>query len=78
MKVHELKLRQPFFDDVFNGLKDFEIRKNDRDFKVGDLLKLIEYPTENPRHVTKKIKYILNGGQYGLDSDYVVLGLEKI
>lgn len=38
MKTHELKLDVKYFDKVKNGTKNFEIRKNDRDFKVGDIL----------------------------------------
>ncbi|WP_156809739.1 DUF3850 domain-containing protein [Riemerella columbina] len=33
MKLHKLKLKQPYFDDVFYGRKNFEVRKNDRNFK---------------------------------------------
>ncbi|AYF99887.1 DUF3850 domain-containing protein [Lactococcus allomyrinae] len=40
MKIHELKLDIKYFDDVKNGIKNFEIRKNDRDFQVGDILEL--------------------------------------
>jgi len=40
MKTHELKLDIKYFDDVKSGKKNFEIRKNDRDFKVGDILEL--------------------------------------
>lgn len=36
--VHELKIAPEYFKDVRTGLKKFEIRKNDRDFKVGDRL----------------------------------------
>ena len=79
MKIHELKLKQPFFDDVYYNRKEFEVRKNDRNFKKGDRLKLIEVVSENevPTYVLKDIKYILLGGQYGIDSDYVVLGLKE-
>ncbi|MFK4941218.1 DUF3850 domain-containing protein [Lactococcus petauri] len=38
MKTHELKLDVKYFNEVKNGTKNFEIRKNDRDFKVGDIL----------------------------------------
>ncbi|MGY3710727.1 DUF3850 domain-containing protein [Lactococcus lactis subsp. lactis] len=41
MKEHELKLDIKYFDDVKSGKKKFEIRKNDRDFQVGDTLRLI-------------------------------------
>ena len=40
MKTHELKLDIKYFDDVKSGKKNFEIRKNDRDFKAGDILEL--------------------------------------
>lgn len=43
MKVHELKLNTKYYDDVKKGLKTFEIRKNDRDFKVGDVLSLTRW-----------------------------------
>lgn len=81
MKVHELKLAQPFFDDVFFNRKEFEVRKNDRDFKVGDRLKLVEIEPlrlRKQRFVLKDIKYILQGGQYGIEKGYVVLGLKEI
>jgi hypothetical protein len=82
MKIHELKLQQPYFAHVHCGLKDFEVRKNDRGFGVGDRLKLIEYSDEQEltevRFIIKEIKYILEGGQYGIASDYVVLGLKDI
>lgn len=79
MKVHKLKIIQPFFNDVFFNRKEFEVRKNDRDYQVGDRLQLIEFGEniENPRYVLKDIKYILQGGQYGIDKDHVVLGLKE-
>ena len=43
MKLHELKTVQPYFDMVWDGEKPYEIRKNDRDYEVGDLLWLREY-----------------------------------
>lgn len=78
--VHELKTINPFFDDVFYNRKNFEVRKNDRDYKVGDRLKLVEHDpsVKRPRYVLKDIQYILPGGQYGIDPDYVVLGLKEI
>jgi hypothetical protein len=42
MKNHELKTDHQPFSDVFNGLKSFEIRKDDRHFSVNDTLHLRE------------------------------------
>ena len=36
MKVHNLKIKPQYFKDVVSGIKTFEVRKNDRNFKVGD------------------------------------------
>jgi hypothetical protein len=44
---HELKIWPDFFFAVEEGVKNFEIRKNDRDFKVGDEVLLMEYDPES-------------------------------
>lgn len=43
MKVHELKLDTKYFDEVKDGNKNFEIRKNDRGYQIGDVLELKAY-----------------------------------
>lgn len=43
MKTHELKILPQYFKAVQNGSKTFELRKNDRRFKVGDTLILREW-----------------------------------
>lgn len=41
--THHLKCHPPYFEKIVSGTKKFEIRKNDRDFEVGDVLVLQEY-----------------------------------
>lgn len=36
MKVKTLKTKPKYFEMQLKGIKDFEVRKNDRDFQVGD------------------------------------------
>jgi ASC-1-like (ASCH) protein len=49
MKTHELKLDTKYFYDVKSGKKNFEIRKDDRNFKLWDILELKAY--ENGSYV---------------------------
>lgn len=78
MVNHDLKCLQPFFGDVRKGIKDFEVRLNDRNFQVGDTLHLHEIKDNGTEthdiHGTLPIKYILPGGQFGIEPGYCVLG----
>lgn len=40
MTKHDLKLNDRYFDAVANGIKMFEIRKDNRGFRVGDTLEM--------------------------------------
>lgn len=42
MKLHELKIEHEYLIDVSLGRKTFELRKNDRDYQVGDLIRFID------------------------------------
>lgn len=79
--VHELKTLQPYFDDVINGKKTFDVRKNDRNFKVGDELILREYDREaksySGKSVHMEITYILDDPEY-CKNGYVILGIVSI
>lgn len=80
MKEHELKTWTEYYYEVFVGRKTFEVRKNDRKFKVGDVLILKEWDNEKQCYtgskINKKIIYILKGGQFGIAKGFVVMGLE--
>ena len=34
--IHQLKIEPDYFKKIVEGVKTFEVRKNDRDFHVGD------------------------------------------
>lgn len=78
-KTHELKTWPSYFNAIINGMKTFEVRKADRPFKLGDTLLLREFNPNTNEYtgacVTREISYILPGGQFGIESGYVVLGL---
>ncbi len=66
-KIHELKTVPPFFNEVHLGVKTFEIRKDDRGFKVGDVLELREFLPATDRFTGRscwrKVTYITDFGQ---------------
>lgn len=77
--VHELKTWPEYFEMIESGEKTFEVRKNDRDFQTGDTLFLREYnPTTESytgQSMVKTVSYILHGGNFGIESGYVVMGI---
>lgn len=75
-KVHELKLVAIYFSDVATGLKSFELRRNDRGFKVGDALRLNEYSAGKAtgRYIKADIVYMLENYS-GLQEGYCILGI---
>ena len=79
--VHYLKIKPEYYKDVECGLKTFELRKNDRNFQVGDILMLIKLDDEGNEtdQVTRvKVTYILKDcPQYGLKDGYAILGIAE-
>lgn len=75
--IHDLKILPEYFEAVLKGVKTFELRKNDRNFKTEDMLKLREYSNGQytGREVLKRVTYILEGGSYGLEEGYVILAI---
>lgn len=82
MKVHELKLYKPYFGKVFTGQKTFEVRKDDRDFKEGDILILHEYNNAVNNYtgnfLKARITYKLMGGQFGIEEGHCILSIKII
>ena len=77
--IHELKLSTNYFPDVISGKKSFEVRKNDRPFKVGDLLALNEYDTKAKCYTGNSclvyVDYILDDKNYCKEG-YVVMSIK--
>jgi len=62
-KTHQLKIWPEYFNAILKKEKTFEIRKNDRNFQVGDILKLREYDPRTELYtgswICVKVTYIL-------------------
>lgn len=86
MTSHRLKISPKFFDAVANGVKTFEVRKADRDYKIGDTINLGEWIQETwekgsfNRNCKLVITYILTHDQFpeGVPEGYVILAVKVI
>jgi len=78
-KRHVLKTWINPFQAMWDGRKLFELRKNDRDFQVGDVLELHEYDPVTTNYSGRKldviVTFLLLGGQFGLPSDLCVMSV---
>jgi len=80
MTVHFLKLSDKFYEDVKNGKKTFEIRKNDREFAVKDKLILREVTSDGVytgRLCARQVEYIIRHDDFssGIPEGYVVMSI---
>ncbi len=76
---HELKILPQYFEEVLKENKTFELRKDDRNYKVGDTLRLMEfdYGTYTGRECNRTILYILKDVEkYGLKEGFVILAMK--
>lgn len=80
--LHELKTHPQYFRRLFEGSKNFEVRKNDRDFQIGDTLKLKEWDPVTEQYTERiefrHVTYILHGGQFGIELGYCVMSLTHV
>ena len=83
---HELKTDPKYYQGVIDGKKRFELRKNDRDFSIGDVLRLREYDPQREldpimekytgRYCYVRVEYLLKGVM-GLKYGYCILGISE-
>lgn len=78
MTIHELKIKPEYFKAVLRKEKRFELRKDDRNYKVGDVLCLKEWDEGECTgdEMLWPVRYVLrNCPEYGLRDGYCILGL---
>ena len=79
-RVLRLKTWPEPFAAIRAGLKSWELRKNDRDYRVGDLLALEEWNPDTGMYTGQVtgavVTWILHGGQFGLPGGYVIMSLD--
>lgn len=75
--VHELKILPEYFVAVRDGIKKFEVRKDDRPFEVGDILCLheINCGVLTGRTIKAEVTYVLRHPDYCKEG-YCILSIK--
>lgn len=91
MAEHKLKVWPEFYDAIESGVKTWEFRRDDRGFRVGDVLVLLWWdPSANDgrggveyvdgpttKNLRVKVTYILHGGRLGVPEGFCIMSIEK-
>lgn len=86
MTTHRLKIFVKYADAIMSGSKTFEIRKNDRDYEVGDSI-VFNVVADDCHSFQEAVGHPFNGATYridyilddfeGLAQKYVALAISK-
>ncbi|TQP97153.1 DUF3850 domain-containing protein [Vibrio cholerae] len=78
--VHELKIIPFYFELQLSGAKRFEVRCNDRNYQVGDILNLNEWDGENytGRSMTVEVTCMFTPKEFdAIVEPFVLLGTSE-
>ena len=78
-KVHQIRLASTYFDDVVSGKKSFELRKNDRGYKEGDFLEMMEF--KNGKNTGRTVRVLVTHlleNYTGLEDGYCIMGTKLV
>ena len=76
--IYNLKTWPSYFQEIIEGTKTFEVRRQDRNFHSGDILILEEYDplsdTYTGRNIKKEVGFMISG-EFGVKNGYCVMSL---
>lgn len=77
INTHNLKIKPQYFHDIVAGKKTFEVRYNDHNYRVGDILVLEECDERGHtgKFIVVETIYILDDKEY-LKDGFVALGIK--
>lgn len=79
-KLIKKKILPLYYEEVRMKRKTFELRTDDSDYQVGDILVLEEWDGENytGRSLCREITYILRDAEeYGLKKGFCILAIQE-
>ena len=80
MTIHELKTWEQPFRDIVCGNKTHEVRKDDRNFKVGDVLVLRQWLSLAHEYTGREARVVVTHKTtgYGLPDDMCVMSIRLL
>ncbi len=80
MTTHSIKCKPEYYEPLINGTKTAEIRENDRDYQVLDILIIQEFNRYGytGREATYYVTHVLTDEFVGLPKGWVMLSLGKL
>ena len=77
--VHRIRCGKTFFEEILKGIKPFTLRKDDRNYKVGDILEKVEFDDgkNTGRTIRQEVIYKLEN-YTGLVDGYCILGTRNL
>ena len=86
--VHALKSWPKFFDAICQGERVHELRRNDRDFEIGDLCELREYDPALEEYSGRVLSVVITSitsaakpcavSEVALHSDFCILSIRRV
>lgn len=88
-ELHKLEIKHEYLVDITLGKRNFDIRKNDRDYQVGDLINFVEvneFGKVNMRgtgtiideNALYRITCVLKDVPEYVAKDYCILGIKHV
>lgn len=60
MKTHTLKTWPEYFDLLKKGVKKFEVRYNDREYNIGDVVICQEYNNDTKEYTGEELRFVIS------------------
>lgn len=80
--THRIKTWPEYFQTLKDGTKTFEVRFNDRGYRVGDYLHHQEYDPNKAfytgEELVQKVTYIVRGNAFGIEADHCVMSVVTV
>ena len=78
---HILKIKEVYYNHIVSGSKDWELRKDDRNYKIGDTLEFIIVENDVVIRITPvrfEIIYLFYPDELGIMNQFCIMSIKKV